>query len=108
MTSPGRLLSARGSRYGLFSRAMAQPPIYSSTHRETHPLAGPIADSVSAHRSPTLQCNSAVWRALKDIKREHNTWKHIAGQETRAVDTILRIEEESRVARELKAAAGHK
>lgn len=52
-----------------------------------------------------FKCNSCVWRALKDIKREHRAWKHIAGQETRAVDTILKIEEESRIARAAKAAA---
>ena len=52
-----------------------------------------------------FKCNSCVWRALKNIKREHGAWKHIAGQETRAVETIIKIEEESRLERAKKAKA---
>ena len=38
-----------------------------------------------------FKCNSAVWKALKPIKREHNSWKHIKGRESAALDKLKEI-----------------
>lgn len=42
-----------------------------------------------------FKCNSAVWRALRPVKRCHGAWEHIKGRENQAVDTILQIESDS-------------
>jgi 3-ketoacyl-CoA synthase len=40
-----------------------------------------------------FKCNSAVWKALRRVKRAHSVWEHVIGREDQAVDTILKIEE---------------
>jgi 3-ketoacyl-CoA synthase len=38
-----------------------------------------------------FKCNSAVWKALKPIKRRHNAWAHLEGRETEAMDKLKEI-----------------
>ncbi len=40
-----------------------------------------------------FKCNSAVWRALRPIKRPHAAWTHIENRQNEAIDTIMKIEE---------------
>lgn len=44
-----------------------------------------------------FKCNSAVWRALRSVKREHAAWKHIKGRESEAVDLLEKIATEADV-----------
>lgn len=38
-----------------------------------------------------FKCNSAVWRALRPVKQQHNSWAHVVGRESEAMDTILAL-----------------
>lgn len=38
-----------------------------------------------------FKCNSAVWKALRPIKRQHKSWEHIKGRETAALDKLKEI-----------------
>jgi len=38
-----------------------------------------------------FKCNSAVWKALKTVKREHTSWIHLKGREHEALDKIKEI-----------------
>ena len=38
-----------------------------------------------------FKCNSAVWKALKPINRQHTAWKHLEGKESAAMDKLEEI-----------------
>jgi 3-ketoacyl-CoA synthase len=44
-----------------------------------------------------FKCNSAVWRALRPVKREHGAWRHVKGQESEALGRIAEIAQVSAI-----------
>jgi hypothetical protein len=69
----------------------------SPTFRAAHPHhrvtpAGPAPLQIGFGSG--FKCNSAVWRALRPIKEMHNSWAHIQGRESQAMDVILALGQE--------------
>lgn len=42
-----------------------------------------------------FKCNSVVWKALRNVKRNHEAWKHIVGREDEALACLRQIQEMS-------------
>lgn len=38
-----------------------------------------------------FKCNSAVWRALRNVKQEHGAWKHVQGRESEALERLREL-----------------
>ena len=53
-----------------------------------------------------FKCNSAVWKALRPVKRVHTSWQHIEGREGEAVAKLVDIQAASQAERKAKEANG--
>jgi len=53
-----------------------------------------------------FKCNSAVWKALKPIKRKHNAWVHLKGRESEAMNKLAEIAAINAVEKRQKQADG--
>lgn len=52
-----------------------------------------------------FKCNSAVWKALRSVKRKHVSWEHIEGREGEALKKLAEIAADAKAEKEASLAA---